>query len=156
VDTTIHAGVEALLGASFALGGDTQRLEPLLSLTWNDFSFDSDPVYGDNELPAAPTYVARGELIYRHHSGLYIGPTFDLIGKRYVDFANTARVDSYELLGLRGGFTGKGWEVFAELRNLTDEDYIATFSVLDAATGDDAVYLPGASLAAYAGFRLAM
>jgi iron complex outermembrane receptor protein len=155
IDTTIHAGLEGLIGASFALGGDSHRLEPLLSLTLNDFSFDSDPVYGNNDLPAAPNYAVRGELIYRHRSGFYVGPTFDVIGKRYIDFANTTRVDSYELLGLRGGLSGRGWEVFAEVRNLTDEDYIATFSVLNQATGDDAVYLPGAPLSAYVGARLA-
>ena len=60
----------------------------------------------------------------------------------------------FRSLGLRGGFSGKGWEVFGELRNLTDEDYIATFSVLNRATGDDPIYLPGAPLSAYVGARL--
>ena len=154
VDDTIHAGLEALVGASFDLGGDRHRLEPLLSLTLNEFSFDSDPVYGNNDLPAAPTYAARGELIYRHASGFYAGPTFDFIGKRYVDFANTTDVDSYQLLGFRCGISGKTWEVFGELRNVTDEDYIATFSVLNQATGNDAIYLPGAPRAAYVGARI--
>ena len=154
VDSTTHAGLEALVGASFALAGDAHRLEPLLSLTINDFSFDSDAVYGDNDLPAAPKYAARGEVIYRHSSGFFAGPTFDLIGKRYIDFANTTRVGSYELLGLRGGFSGKRWEVFGEVRNLTDKDYIGTFSVLNQATGDDAVYMPGAPRSVYAGARV--
>lgn len=154
VDSTIHAGLEALVGASFALGSDAHRLEPLVSLTLNDFSFDSDPVYRDNDLPAAPTYAARGELMYRHQGGFYIGPTFDFIGKRYVDFNNTTEVGSYELLGLRGGFSGRGWELFGELRNLADEDYIATFGVLNRATDNDGIYLPGAPLSAYAGLRL--
>nr|WP_298724787.1 TonB-dependent receptor [uncultured Steroidobacter sp.] len=154
IENTVHAGVEALVGASFALNGDAHRLEPLVSLTVNRFSFDSDPVYGNESLPAAPTYAARGEVMYCHASGFYIGPTFDFIGKRYVDFANTARVASYQLLGLRGGFSGNGWELFAELRNLTDESYIATFNVLNRATGDDAIYLPGAPLSAYVGTRV--
>lgn len=154
IDGTIHAGLEALVGASFALTGGAHRLEPLLSLTVNEFSFDSDPIYGDNDLPAAPEYAARGELIYRHASGFYVGPTFDFIGKRYIDFANTAEVDSYELLGLRSGFSARQWEVFAELRNVTDEDYIATFSVLNRARGNDAVYFPGAPLSAYVGTRV--
>lgn len=154
IDGTIHAGLEALVGASFALTGGAHRLEPLLSLTVNEFSFDSDPIYGDNDLPAAPEYAARGELIYRHASGFYVGPTFDFIGKRYIDFANTTEVDSYELLGLRSGFSARQWEVFAELRNVTDEDYIATFSVLNRARGNDAVYFPGAPLSAYVGTRV--
>jgi iron complex outermembrane receptor protein len=154
IDRTIHAGLEALIGASFALHGDAHRLEPLLSLTLNDFSFDTDPFYGDNDLPAAPKYAARGELLYRNLSGFYVGPTFDFIGKRYVDFANTAEVDAYQLVGLRGGFSGSTWELFGELRNLTDEKYISTFSVINRAKGADAVYLPGAPRSAYVGARL--
>jgi iron complex outermembrane receptor protein len=55
IDRTTHAGLDALVGASFALAGsDRHRIEPLVSLTVNAFTFDSDPVYGNNDLPAAP------------------------------------------------------------------------------------------------------
>jgi iron complex outermembrane receptor protein len=152
VDGTIHAGVEALIGASLALDSGAW-LEPLVSLTVNDFSFDGDPTYGNNDLPAAPSYAARGEVIYRLRNGFYVGPTFDLIGSRYVDFVNSAKVDSYNLLGLRAGYSTMGWEVFGELRNLTDEDYIATFSVVNRVTGNDEIYLPGAPTTAFVGAR---
>ena len=33
IDNTIHAGLEALIGTSFALSGDAHRLEPLVSFT---------------------------------------------------------------------------------------------------------------------------
>lgn len=154
IDSTIHAGVEALIGASFAIGGGTHRIEPLVSFTLNEFSFDSDPVYGDNDLPAAPQYAARGEIVYRNVNGFYAGPTFDLIGSRYADFMNTYEVGSYELLGLRGGFAAAGWEVFGEIRNLLDEDYIATVSVLDQAGPDAAILFPGAARSAYVGARV--
>lgn len=155
VDSTIHAGIEALFGASFALGGETHRLEPLVSLTINEFSFDSDAVYGDNDLPAAPKYAVRGELIYRHAAGIYAGPTFDLVGKRYADFANTYEVGSYELLGLRGGFSTRHWEVFAELRNLLDKEYVAMLNVRDRADANAEVLFPGAPRSAYVGARFA-
>lgn len=153
IDSTTHAGIEALVGASFELGSGAHRLEPLVSFTLNEFSFDSDPLYGNSDLPAAPKYAARGELMYRHVSGFYAGPTFDFIGKRFADFSNTYTVDSYELLGLRGGYTGKRWEAFVELRNLLDEDYIATVGVRDRAAADAAVLNPGLPLSAYAGVR---
>lgn len=153
VDATIHAGVEALVGASFALSGP-HRLEPLVSFTLNEFSFDADPVYGDNDLPAAPDYAARGEIMYRNDNGFYAGPTFDVIGSRYADFSNTYDVGSYELLGLRGGFAGRGWEVFGELRNLLDEDYIATVSVRDVAGPGAEILFPGAPRSAYVGARV--
>jgi iron complex outermembrane receptor protein len=155
IDETTHAGVEALVGASFGVGGSsTHRVEPLVSLTFNDFSFDSDAVYGDNDLPAAPDYVLRSEVLYRNVSGFFVGPTFDLVGKRYADFSNTYRIGSHNLLGLRGGFSGTKWEVFGELRNLLDEEYVATLSVRNQATADAAILNPGAPRSAYLGVRI--
>ena len=154
IDKTTHTGIEALVGASFAIAGEAHRLEPTLSMTWNDFSFDSDAVYGDNDLPAAPDYVVRGELMYRNASGFYAGPTFDFVGERFADFSNTYKVDAYQLLGLRGGFSTGRWELFAELRNLLDEDYIATLTVLDIAGPDASVLNPGAPRSAYVGARV--
>lgn len=152
IDKTTHAGLEALLGASFELGR-AHRLEPRVSLTLNRFRFDSDPAYGDNRLPAAPTYAARGEILYRNAGGFYVGPTFDFVGERYVDFANTYTVDSYALLGLRAGFNARRFEVFGELRNLLDEDYIATVNVLNVASPESRVLYPGAPFSAFVGAR---
>jgi iron complex outermembrane receptor protein len=153
IDKTTHAGIEALLGASFELGADS-NIEPLLSVAYNDFHFDSDDLYGDNELPAAPDFFVRGEILYRQANGFYIGPTFDLVGERYADFTNSYKVDSYELLGLRAGYDAKKWEVFAELKNLTDKDYVSTLSVLDSANVNSAILYPGAPLSVYAGVRM--
>ena len=150
IDGTLHAGIEALVGASFVVGRG--RIEPQLSLTVNEFKFDSDPDYGDNRLPSAPRYAARGELLYRQGS-LYLGPTFDFIGKRYVDFANTYTVDSHALLGLRGGYSTERLELFAEVRNLLDEEYFTTLSVMNQAGADARVLQPGSPLSAYAGVR---
>lgn len=155
VDSTIHAGLETLVGASFALdAAGSHRIEPLLNLTLNRFSFDSDAVYGDNKLPAAPDYALKAEVLYRHVNGFFAGPTFDLVGDRYADFSNSYTVDAYALLGLRAGLTRQKWEVYAELRNLTDRAYIARFSVKDMATANDAILSPGEPRSAYAGIRL--
>jgi iron complex outermembrane receptor protein len=151
IDKTTHAGLEALVGASFAVGA--HRIEPQVSVTLNQFHFAGDPVYGQNRLPAAPTYATRGEVLYKHASGAYVGPTFDFIGERYADFANSYTVDGYELMGLRAGFSGRRWEVFGEVRNIFDVDYIATVSVLNVAAVDARVLYPGAPLSAYTGMR---
>jgi iron complex outermembrane receptor protein len=157
VDDTVHAGVESLLGASLALDASGQhRLEPTLSLTLNDFSFDSNAQYSNNELPVAPAYALRGEVLYRNANGFYVGPTFDLVDKRYADFSNTYKVDSYGLLGLRGGFTASRWEVFAEVNNLLDTEYVSTLSVRNIAPSDAAILYPGAPLSFYTGIRFQM
>jgi iron complex outermembrane receptor protein len=152
IDKTTHAGLEAHVGSSVAVGG-AHRIDPQVSVTLNQFHFADDPVYGSNRLPAAPTYAARGEVLYKHVSGVYAGPTFDLVGERYVDFANSYTVDSYALMGLRAGFSGRRFEVFGELRNLFDTDYIATVGVLNVAPPDARVLYPGAPLSAYTGVR---
>ena len=125
-----------------------------MSLTVNEFSFDSDPTYGDNDLPAAPDYILRGEVLYRNGSGFFIGPTFDFVGKRFADFSNSYTVGSYNLLGLRGGFSASKWEVFGELRNILDKEYVATLSVLNDAAPDSPILNPGAPRSAYIGVRV--
>jgi iron complex outermembrane recepter protein len=155
VDGTVHAGVESLLGASLALDDSgTHRIEPLVNVTLNHFRFRSDAVYGNNRLPAAPRHAIRGELLYRHASGWFAGPTFDVVGRRYADFSNTYTVDSHALWGLRAGVTAQNWELFAEARNLGDKNHVSLFSVLDAAAADAAILTPGEPRSVYVGARL--
>ena len=152
IDRTTHAGFEALVGGTVRVR-DSHRLEPQISLTVNRFRFSDDALYGDNRLPAAPTASVRGELLYRHARGLYAGPTFDLAGSRYADFANSYTVGAYGLLGLRAGWSNRRWEVFGEARNLLDSDYVATLSVLNVAVANARVLNPGAPRSAYTGVR---
>jgi iron complex outermembrane recepter protein len=155
VDKTTHAGIEALLGASFPLDdAGAHRIEPLFSLTLNHFRFDGDAVYGNNKLPAAPDYAIRGELLYRNAEGFFVGPTVDFVGDRYADFSNTYTVDAYTLWGLRAGLVKKAWELYAEIRNITDKEYIARSSVKDVAAANAAILSPGEPRSAYVGVRL--
>ena len=153
VEDTIHAGVEALFGASFALGDGEHRIEPLLSLTYNDFTFDNDPVYGDNQLPVAPDFFIKGEVMYRHANGFFAGPTFDIVDDRFADFENSYEVDGYELVGLRTGVTRDAWEVYLEGRNLTDEAYVANLTVRNDANINDALLQAGEPRSVFAGIR---
>ena len=152
VERTIHAGVEALIGGSVALDSKAvHKLEPRLSVSINEFSFDNDPAYGDNTLPAAPGHVIKGELLYRHASGFFAGPTFDIVASRYADFSNSYQVESYQLLGLRLGFSASQWQWYAELRNITGEKYVSLFSVKDEATPQAAILQAGEPRSVYTG-----
>ena len=148
---TIHAGMEALVGASFAFAGG--RIEPVISATWNHFKFDGDPVHGNNDLPV-PKHVVHGEVMYRAESGFFAGPTFDVIGSRYADYANSYRVSGYNLVGLRAGYKARQWEVFAEARNLADKQYASSISVRAQAAASDAILQPGAPRSVYVGMRV--
>ncbi len=152
IDKTTHAGVEALVGASFDISGG-HRIEPLINATFNAFSFDSDPTYGNNRLPAAPRWFARGEVMYANTLGFRVGPTFDFVGARYIDFANTQRVGSYALFGARAEYNTGHWNVFAEARNLADKDYVGGVVVKDRAGANDALLHPGAPRSIYVGAR---
>lgn len=155
VNDTIHAGIESLIGASFALDGNGQHwIEPLLSLTVNKFSFDGDAAYGDNALPAAPGYAIRGEVLYRNANGFFAGPTFDIVDERYADFSNTYTIGSHALLGLRAGFARESWEVYAEARNLTDKQYVSVHGVRNMAAPDDTILQAGEPRSVYVGARL--
>lgn len=155
VDRTVHAGVEALVGASLPLGeSGVHRIEPLLNLTLNRFSFDGDRRWGDNRLPAAPRYALRGEALYRHANGFFAGPTVDVVGKRYADFANSYEIGSYTLWGLRAGYTTKNWDLYGEVRNLGDKDFIARHSVMAVASPTAAILSPGEPRSVYFGARM--
>ena len=151
VDDTIHAGIEALLDSSFAVS-HTARIEPLLSITFNEFSFDNDASYGDNSFPAAPSYVIHGEILYRHDNGFYAGPTFDIVDERYADFSNSYTIDGYNLLGFRLGVNREAWQVYLDIRNITDEDYVSVHSVVDTVSANSAIFNSGEPRSAYAGF----
>lgn len=153
IEDTIHAGVEALFGASLALGSNAQRIEPVLSLTWNDFTFDNDPLYGNNQLPVAPEFFIKGEVIYRHGNGFFAGPTFDIVDDRFGDFANNKDIEGYELLGLRTGLERDNWEVYLEGRNLTDEVYVSNVSVSDNEAVNPVSIQAGEPRSFYAGVR---
>ena len=155
VDRTTHAGVELAAGGIFGIFDDgIHNLAPRGSLTYNHFTFDNHVLYGENDLPGAPEYVLRGELLYRHASGWFAGPTVDLIGPTYADFTNTYEVDEYFLFGLRAGFEAKRWNVFVEVRNLLDEDYVNTSGAATTATPASAVLYPGEPLSVYAGVEM--
>jgi iron complex outermembrane receptor protein len=151
IEDTTHAGIEASVAAALPVGGNGGMLVPQLSLTINEFSFDGDPIYGDNDLPAAPGYFLRGEVLYRHASGFFVGPTFDIVDDRFADFVNSYRVDSYTVLGLRAGFGSERWDFYGELVNAADEDYVATVGVRDIADPDADILNPGAPRSVYFG-----
>ncbi|CAM5780252.1 TonB-dependent receptor [Castellaniella caeni] len=151
---TVHEGIEALGSASFPLAGTPHRIEPLVSATYQRFRFKDDPAFGNNRLPSAPSYIVHGEVMYRHQTtGFYAGPTFDLVGSRYADMANTYRVGAYQLLGLRAGVERDRWDLYAELSNLTDKKYVSAVTVLTQADADARVLNPGAPRSIFVGGR---
>jgi iron complex outermembrane recepter protein len=160
LDKSIHQGVEAgasaqLLSGLFETGARADEIWLNAAYTFSDFRFDNDPVFGDNELPGAPRHYLRAELLYKHPTGVYFGPNIEWVPQDFfVDSANTTTVPSYALLGLRGGFDNGGpWSAYVDVRNVTDETYIASASVATRASETSALFEPGFGRAVYGGIQ---
>jgi iron complex outermembrane receptor protein len=127
------------------------------TFNWNDFRFDDSPAYGDNQLAGAPEFYYRAELMFESRTGFYVGPNFQCASRLPADYANKLYADSYAILGVRVGYRSpKGWTIFAEARNLTDENYASTAEpVADSRTsfGPARVFHPGEPLSFYGGFE---
>jgi len=155
IDDTVHAGIEALISADWLLdSAGVHRITPIVNMTFNHFRFRNDDLYNNNQLPAAPRYFARGEILYRHQNGFYAGPTVDRVGQRYADFANNYQLSSYTLFGLKAGWANERLSVFAEVRNLQDRDHVSSSSVRTRAVESDAILNSGEPRSVYAGVEL--
>ncbi|WP_137719836.1 TonB-dependent receptor family protein [Methylobacillus flagellatus] len=147
---TTHAGLE--MGLTVRLPWQLQWRHSLLL---NEFYFDGENSFGNSRLPGIPRALLRGELLYRQ-GGFYIGPTIESSPQRYaVDFAETLYADSYTLFGLKvGQQINKHWSWFLEGRNLGNEKYAATTSVIRNSNGmDGPLFLPGDGRSAYLGVQ---
>ncbi len=156
----IELGVEARLFNNLFTRADQPAESDQLILrqiyNWSDFYFDSDPVYGSNQLAGFPEHYYRAELVYQHPCGFYIGPNIECsISKYPIDFANSFYADPYVIFGMRTGYRSqKGFSIFLEGRNLGDKEYAATTGVIaDALGADSAQFYPGNGISFYGGIE---
>lgn len=143
---TIHQGIEAGLSALLWAGANGDTLDLRQAYTLNDFHYRHDDTFGGNELPSLPRQVYQAELAYRQASGFYASLNLRTASSYYIDYANTWQAPSYVLWGAKVGYQApsKRWEVFADLRNLTDERYAsAANTAYNANGGDSANFYPG-------------
>lgn len=148
-DDTVHQGVELGLGIDL-----TDTLSTRMAYTWSDFHFDDDAQWGNNEIPGMPEHYLRAELRYTSPNGWYVAPNIEAsLDNYYVDMANTLKADAYALLNLNAGVDlNEQVSWFFEARNLTDEHYAATASVVTTATAaNSALFYPGDGRSFYTG-----
>ncbi len=142
-----------------ALNQATDKVTLRQVFNWNDFRFDDSDAYGDNQLAGAPEFWYRAELMFESSTGIYIGPNFQCASKLPADYANSLYADSYAILGVRLGYRSpKGWTIFAEARNVTDENYASSAEPIADAGGRGAsttarVFHPGEPISFYGGFE---
>jgi len=145
IPRSIHQGIEASLEVDLLEDilfpkqanrpGDRLSLDQ--SYTLNDFHFDDHPVYGNNRIAGIPIHVYEAQLLYQGPFGFYAGPNVECNLSRYpVDHANTLFADAYAVLGFRAGFRrNKGFSVFLDFKNLTNERYASSIDAIADARG---------------------
>ncbi len=165
-DRTIHQGIELGVGIGFLKSVGRKRdgsaLYPLVfrqGFLWNDFRFSGDSSYGDNRLAGIPQNIYKAELTFEGSEGYYLGPNLERVFSPYpVDFANTLFANNYTLFGFKAGWNFKnGLSAFVDARNLTDEKYAATTSVITRATAtNQAQLLSGDGRSVFGGIQWRM
>ena len=154
---TLHQGIEAGLSALLWAGANGDTLDLRQAYTLNDFHYRDDDTFGGNELPSLPRQVYQAELAYRQASGFYASLNLRAASSYYIDYANTWQAPSYVLWGAKVGYQApsKKWEVFADLRNLTDERYASAANTAYNANGrDSANFYPGDAFSVTTGVAL--
>lgn len=135
---TRHQGVEA--------GLDLQPAPWLrLRQVWqySDFRFRNDAQFGNNRLPVVPKNLYRAELRLGSDT-LHLAPNLEWVPKGgWADYANTTRPPGYTLIGATAGAQlREGFDLFFDIRNLTDKKAIGDISAAIAAGPNSAIYYP--------------
>ncbi|MGD9925605.1 MAG: TonB-dependent receptor family protein, partial [Pseudorhodoplanes sp.] len=160
-DRTVHQGVEigvgvAVMKSMLVQGAEPDKLWLQMAYTYNDFYFDNDERFGNNRLPGIPPQYMRAELLYKHPSGIFFGPNVEWVPQGYfVDSVNSVTADPYTLWGIRAGYEkDTNFSVYVEGRNLANEVYIASTSIINVANQRSALFEPGNGRAVFAGMKM--
>ena len=140
-DRSTRLGIEA-----YGLWNATRNLDLSATWNWTQARFDQDPRFGDNHLPIIPDHVVTLKADWRFGRGFFASATAEIVPEGgYADYANTVRADGYETLGLRAGWQGGRVTIFAEGRNVTNENYVSTVIAAqnNLASADAATFSPG-------------
>ncbi len=122
-----YHGVE--LSVDQPLGDD---LKTALSFSWGDYRFndftDADGNrFDDNRIPGIPRYQIFASLDHQPSENLSTTLSARWTGERYADNANSAKTDSYPVVGIQGSYriklAGSQVRLYGGIDNLFDEEY---------------------------------
>lgn len=89
---------------------------------------DGSKVYNNNQMNGAPRWITNTEVTWKPLllKGFRIGAEWQHIGKYYMDPANTAVYNGYDLFNARAGYAWKGFECWLNCMNIGDQLYATT------------------------------
>ncbi|MDW3211885.1 MAG: TonB-dependent receptor [Reichenbachiella sp.] len=97
--------------------------------TFKDY-VESGVDFSDNEMATAPSWITNGEITYRPGfiKGFRIGVEWQHVDEYYMDAANTATYEGFDIFHLRMGYEIKGVEAWLNIMNVTDKLYATNSS----------------------------
>ena len=86
--------------------------------------------YRDHFMATSPQFIGNAEVFYKPSfvEGLRVGVEWQHIGAYYLDAANTEEYPGHHLFNLRVGYKFKGFDVWLNILNITDELYATVAS----------------------------
>jgi iron complex outermembrane receptor protein len=153
-DTT-HEGVEAAILARFEFEDDF-AVAPRVSYTYQNFTFENDPIFGNNRLAGAPRHSGRVEVGFEWKD-FRIAPNVQFQSDTFVDFANTLQTPGFTLIGIEASYRANEYMTFyVDARNLEDQNYITeAATIADARIANDLeIFSPGNGISFFAGVRI--
>ncbi|ELR71083.1 TonB-dependent receptor [Fulvivirga imtechensis AK7] len=126
---TLHQGVEygfryvPLNNLHIRVGGTNATHE------YSDYQ-ELGESYNGNSMESAPNWIANTEVQYKPPflKGSRIGLEWQHVGPYYMDAANTEKYEGFDLLNMRVGYTLKGFDIWCNIMNITNELYATNAS----------------------------
>ena len=155
---TLHRGIEYGLtykpdGEWFFRFGGTNVIHRFEDFDLSNRSTDEVKNVNGKDMPQSPRWIANTEVTYKpgHLKGFRISVEWQRIGTWWEDQVNNVKYDDKGFLGLKGisylnvraGYQWKGFEVYSNVMNLTDELYANAATRGNSAT-DRTTYTPAA------------
>lgn len=135
--TTSNAGNAHSYGAEFEfnyLVNEAWALDGSLGLIKAVYDeYTSAYAYGGNKIEKTPSHKAKIGVQYTHPQGYYARLDVRNQGTIYFNAANTLKEGSYTVGDIKLGRRFSNWDVYAYVKNITDEEYFTT--VMDQGVG---------------------
>jgi iron complex outermembrane receptor protein len=152
---TRRFGLELDWQAFLPLGLRWSAAVTLLHTRYQDYQVGEQNFAGNQE-PGIPGYWIYQELMYQHDTGIFAALEAFLVDGYFVNDANSAGTDSYQLVNLRAGYQyafSEHWMIapFLGLNNLLDQNYVGTVRIN--ALGDR-YYEPAPTFNVYGGLSV--
>jgi len=124
---TRHQGIEYTLkyvpvpSVAFRLSGTNARHRFVSYL-------EKGENYTGNEMATAPRFISNAEVTYKPVAvpGFRLSLEWQHLGKYFMDPANTEYYPGYDLVNARAGYTLRGFEVWVNATNLSNQLYATT------------------------------